>query len=130
MRPLDGEVALAVLAAGQFQPLAGNLWRRDIPEEGTSVTATILGSSLELNISPTISVYAQHEHKRLAASVYFEIAAKYAEKVGGRIVQKSNVFGCKPEGSVVAELELAQYPDAPLMWDKVCAGFQAVLLGE
>jgi hypothetical protein len=100
-----------------------------LPEEGTVVNACLSMDSLELNISPAISIYDHHQGKRLAASVYFEIAAKYAEKVGGEIVQRATVAGCK-EGEQPQELVLARYPELPMNFDRVCPGFRSVLLGS
>jgi hypothetical protein len=122
------------LAIGQFKPVywspgrtnvAVN-WERVIDEEGTVVHAALRDGSLELNLAPAISVFSQHHGKRLAASVYFEIAAKYAEKVGGTIVQRATVVGCKMSGQP-QELMLANYPAMPMSFDRVCPGFRAVL---
>jgi hypothetical protein len=124
-----------VLSVGQFKPVywlpknpdfAVN-WERAIPEEGTVVNASLSNGSLELNISPAISVYAHHHGKRLAASVYFEIAAKYAEKVGGEIIQRATVVGCK-SGDHPQELVLASYPHLPMNFERICPGFRSVLL--
>lgn len=82
---------------------------------------------MELNISPAISVFAHHHGKRLAAGVYFEIAAKYAEKVGGEIIQRATVVGCK-SGDHPQELIIASYPHLPMNFERICAGFRSVLL--
>jgi hypothetical protein len=100
-------------------------WARRVPEEGTVVNASLATGSLELSISPAISAYAHHAGKRLAASIYFEIAAKYAEKVGGEIVQRATVLGCKNGNSA---LVLARYPLEPMNFEHICPGFRAVLL--
>lgn len=102
-------------------------WERVIAEEGTVVNASLSDDSLELNISPAISVFAHHHGKRIAASVYFEIAAKYAEKVGGEIIQRATVIGCK-NGDHPQELVVARYPSLPMNFERICPGFQAVLL--
>jgi hypothetical protein len=102
-------------------------WERAIPEEGTVVNVSLTNGSLELNISPAISVFAHHHGKRLAASVYFEIAAKYAEKVGGEIIQRATVVGCK-SGDNPQELVVASYPHLPMDFERICPGFRAVLL--
>ncbi|HLF70907.1 MAG TPA: hypothetical protein VI759_01990 [Dehalococcoidia bacterium] len=127
-------MAIAVLEAGLFRPvhcLPGQRehalnWERIIPEEGTVVSVSLADGSLELNISPAISAYAHHHGKRISASVYFEIAAKYAEKVDGRIVQRATVVGCKA-GDNPQELLLAKYPSLPMSFDRVCAGFREAL---
>ena len=135
IQPLDLDTAVAILTVGQFKPvywlpsnpdLAVN-WQRVIPEEGTTVNASLANGALELNLSPAVSIFAHHLGKRITASVYFEIAAKYAEKVAGQIVQRATVAGCK-EGDQAQDLLLARYPDLPLSFERVCAGFRAVLL--
>ena len=129
--PLDAEVAAAILALGMFTPVEGlpATWQRSIDEEGTSVRATLAAESnlLRVELSPTVSHYSHHADKRIAGGVYFEIAAKYAEKVGGRITQLSNVAGCTEGG--VAEHVLAHYPETPLLWEMVCPGFRETILG-
>jgi hypothetical protein len=104
-------------------------WRRVIPEEGTAVNAIFVPESraLRLEVTPTVTHYSHHADRRIASGVYFEIAAKYAEKVGGRITQLSNVSGCTEGG--VAEHVLAQYPGSPLCWEQVCPGFRETILG-
>lgn len=129
--PLDPEIAVAVLALGLFTPTDGlaGTWERSIAEEQTIVRA-IMGSdfnALRLELSPSVSHYSHHAEKRIASGVYFEIAAKYAEKVNGTIKQLSNVVGCVEGG--VAEHILAQYPDIPMLWERVCPGFRETILG-
>ena len=92
------------------------------------VTVSLSDGGLNISISPSISVYSHHEHKRIAASICFEIAAKYAEKVGGEVIQRGAVAGCRPIGQS-GDLLLARYPVEPLDWEHVCGGFRAVLLG-
>ena len=131
VKPLDPEVAVAILATGLFTPsiAAGvSVWERLIAEEGASVNASFGDDALNLSLSPAISTYDHHAGKRIAAGVYFEIAAKYAEKVGGTIVQLSNVVGCQADGT--RQLLLAEYPLVPLEFKRICNGFKAVLLGE
>ncbi|HWO72741.1 MAG TPA: hypothetical protein VNN21_04215 [Dehalococcoidia bacterium] len=131
--PLDHRIAVAVLQVGQFRPTFwppgsdyASTWERSIPEEGTKVTASLAGDALDLTIAPSISAYVQHSGKRITAGVYFEIAAKYAEKVGGKVIQRATVTGCKSAGD--SGLLLAHYPDLPLTFDRVCSGFQSVLM--
>ena len=126
IKPLNEEMAALILTIGQFEQDGAGIWRRHLDEEGTMVLARYDGDSLRLEIAPAITLYGQHADKRLAASVYFEISARYAEKVGGRITQLSNVFGCSDVG--VSERYLAQYPHDPLMYDRLCNGFQALFL--
>lgn len=132
--PLDIETAVSVLGVGLFRPVywspgraetAVN-WEREIDSEGTTVHASLRDGCLELNLAPAISVFSQHHGKRIAASVYFEIAAKYAEKVGGTVIQRATVVGCKA-GNAPQELILAEYPAMPMSFDRICPGFRAVL---
>ena len=135
--PLDLHTACAVLEIGQFtptywlpdEPRMPITWERRIPEEGTAVTVSLSDGGLNVSISPSISVYSHHQHKRIAASICFEIAAKYAEKVGGEVIQRGAVAGCRPLGQS-GDLLLARYPLEPLDWQHVCGGFRAVLLGQ
>ena len=130
IQPLSPELAIMVLKIGLFhQTINLDQWERSVEEENTIVRA-ILGAdanSLRLELSPSISHYDHHAEKRISGGIYFEIAAKYAEKVGGEIKQLSNVVGCVEGGS--AEHLLGSYPSHPLMWEKVCPGFRAVILG-
>ena len=127
--------AIAILETGKFQPTywlpdrpeMPITWERRIPEEGSAVTVSLSDGGLNVSISPSISVYSHHEGKRIAASVCFEIAAKYAEKVGGEIIQRGAVAGCRLVGQS-GDLLLARYPAEPMNWEHVCGGFRAVLL--
>ena len=101
-------------------------WFRPVDEEGTLVTVSLSGGVFDLTISPSISSFDHHIGKRITASVYFEIGAKYAEKVSGEIVQRATVAGCK--NSEGAGLIIARYPSMPLSFERVCHGFQSVLL--
>jgi hypothetical protein len=130
--PLNPEIAATILAVGLFVPDAMGIWKRVVIEDnGDSVAVHALlqpaNNALRFEIAPAVSQYSQHAMKRIAAGVYFEVAAKYAEKVDGQIKQFANVVGCTEGG--MAEHVLAQYPDVPLMFTRICAGFQATLLG-
>ncbi len=127
--PCDPDIARTILLVGMFTPVfeGGNEFGRSIPEEGTRVTATIQADALHLQINPTISMMSHHSDKRIAASVYFEIAARYAEKVDGTVTQLSNIGACIADG--VSQKVLAQYPDHPLDWSRICVGFAEVLAG-
>ena len=133
--PLDPQLAASVLIIGRFEPvywLPGAdyavRWERQVPEEGAIVTASLTGEALELSIAPAISIFAHHAGKRISAGIYFEIAAKYAEKVGGEITQRATVDGCR-DSDATQELLLARYPELPLSFERVCAGFRTVILG-
>jgi hypothetical protein len=131
---LDTRLAATILTIGQFHPKQGCIeeegvplsWARHIGEEGTLVTVSLSGGVFDLTISPSISSFDHHMGKRITAGVYFEIGARYAEKVGGEIVQRATVVGCKTvDGS---GLIIARYPSMPLAFDRICQGFQSVLL--
>jgi hypothetical protein len=130
--PLDPEIAATILAVGLFVPDSYMGWKRVLIEDnGDAVAVHALlqpdNNALRFEIAPAVSQYNQHAMKRIAAGVYFEVAAKYAEKVDGQIKQFANVVGCTEGG--MAEHVLAQYPDVPLMWERVCAGFREAILG-
>lgn len=133
INPLDREIAAAILMVGQFKPTAWSpeaepvAWERLVPEESSSVVASFVNGSLDLSLVPAICIYTQHANKRIAASIYFEIAARYAEKVGGEVLQKATVPECRPVGG--HGLVIARYPSLPLTFENVCRGFQSVLAG-
>jgi hypothetical protein len=134
VHPLDIDSALAVLEIGMFRPAFSAIeseypvyWERLIPEENTRVAVSLSGETFEISINPPISAFEQHLGKRITASVYFEISAKYAEKVGGEILQRATVMGCKSSYHEQA-LVVARYPSLPMSFDRVCRGFQQVLL--
>jgi hypothetical protein len=135
VHPLDPELAATILTIGQFVPssLASDdhdiprFWKREIPEEGSTVTVSLTGGCFEISIAPSISNFDHHLGKRITAGVYFEISAKYAEKVGGEIVQRATVVGCKDTAQGTG-LIVARYPSMPMSFERVCAGFQQVLL--
>ena len=135
--PIHIEAAVAILTIGLFRPLYWRpdnpqfavTWERAIPEEGIIVGASLAGDSLQLTISPAISTFADHFGKRVGAGVYFEIAARYAEKVGGEIIQRATVAGCRKDGQS-QELVIARYPRSPLDFEKICSGFQAAILQD
>ncbi|HXH21476.1 MAG TPA: hypothetical protein VNN10_05565 [Dehalococcoidia bacterium] len=134
--PIHLEVAASILSTGQFRPLyyrAGSqiaiTWERAVPEEGIVVGAALTEDSLQLTISPAISTFADHFGKRVGAGIYFEIAARYAEKVAGEVIQRATVAGCRRDGHS-QELVIARYPRYPLDFEKICAGFQAAILQD
>jgi len=137
VRPLDAELARATLTIGQFKPVyfapdqpdLAVRWERAVPEEGAIVTVHVIKDALELSISPAISSFDHHAGKRIAAGIYFEIAARYAEKVGGIVIQRATVEGCTM-GESTKELLLASYPSMPLSFDRICNGFRETILGE
>ena len=133
--PLETSLAATILTIGQFSPKASAAredgvplsWQRYVEEEDAYVTVTLGGDIFDISISPSISVFEHHLGKRITAGVYFEISARYAEKVGGEIVQRATVVGCK-ESAGSAGLLIARYPSMPMTFDRICHGFQAVLL--
>ena len=134
VQPSIPDIARSILATGQFKPQPYALdkplsevngWTRLIEEEGVGVNVTIDKESVSISLSPAVSVYAGHHGKRRAAAVMLEIAARYAEKVDGEIVQHANVIGCTEDGS---SRHLASYPSQPLQFDKVCNGWKAEFL--
>jgi hypothetical protein len=132
--PLETSLAASILRIGHFMPRPGCqeegglplVWVRPIEEEGTVVTVSLSSGVFDLTISPSISSFDHHLGKRITAGVYFEIGAKYAEKVGGEIVQRATVIGCK--SSEDSGLVVARYPSMPMSFERICHGFQSVLL--
>lgn len=94
------------------------------------MTVTLGDHGFSAALWPSISTYSQHSGKRIAASVMFEILARYSEKVGGEVIQRGTVAGCRPSGVATGDIIIADYPRLPLLWPHVCAGFQSVLLGS
>jgi hypothetical protein len=137
IRPLDSKLAAMILEIGRFQPASMSaadievprFWKREIPEENATVTVSLTGDCMEVSIAPSISNFDHHLGKRITAGVYFEIAAKYAEKIGGEIIQRATVVGCK-DNAQSGGLLVARYPSMPISFDHVCAGFQQVLLND
>ena len=127
--PLDPKLAAMILQIGRFKQVGETVWEREVLEEGTTVTATLFEANncLTLNITPAISVMAHHAGKRNTAGIYFEIAAKYAEKVGGEVFQRANVSGCAVPNNHKGLL-LASYPSLPMSYDRICNGFQQIFL--
>jgi hypothetical protein len=132
--PLLPDIARVMLTIGGFVPLGDAAtaitWRRDIFEENCAVTVTLEGGVFRAGISPSISSYPQHAGKRITAGVYFEICAKYAEKVDGTVTQKANVAGCKVGDEGVSSLIMAVYPGVPLTYERACRGFQELILSD
>ena len=81
-----------------------------------------------LRVRPAITNYAEHAGRRVQAAVALEIAAKYAERVGGEIHEHANVSGCAPTDGSFTRL-LASYPSQPLMYEALCPGYRALFLG-
>jgi hypothetical protein len=138
--PLLPDIARVMLTIGGFVPQGDPenesrfetaiTWRRDITEENCAVTVTLEGGVFRAGISPSISSYPQHAGKRITAGVYFEICAKYAEKVDGTVTQKANVAGCKVGDEGVSSLIMAVYPGVPLTYERACRGFQELILSD
>ena len=133
--PLETSLAATILTIGQFSPKPASAeeagiplsWQRYVEEEDAIVSVSLAGGVFDISISPSISAYEHHLGKRITAGVYFEISARYAEKVGGEILQRATVIGCK-ENASSAGLVIARYPSMPMTFDRICHGFQAVLL--
>jgi hypothetical protein len=133
--PLETSLAATILTIGQFSPKPASAeeagiplsWQRYVEEEDAIVSVSLAGGVFDISISPSISAYEHHLGKRITAGVYFEISARYAEKVGGEILQRATVIGCK-ESASSAGLVIARYPSMPMTFDRICHGFQAVLL--
>lgn len=137
IRPLVTDVAIELLELAGFKGYWKDeqtglyiSWVRNVEEEGTVLHATLRKGyddpgELMFNIAPAISVFSQHYGKRITASMYFELAARYAEKVNGIVTQHANIVGCRSaEDKHATDLVVASYPEIPLHFDRICAGFQ------
>lgn len=133
--PLLPKTALLILRIALFKPVGRERgtgyavpWEREIPEENTAISARLMltEGTLEFHLLPGVSLYAHHFAKRITASLCFEVAAKYAERVDGTITQMSNVEGCRGDDP---KRLLACYPDMPLTFERICAGFRETLGG-
>jgi hypothetical protein len=133
--PLDMSLAATILTVGQFTPRAGCAekngiplsWQRTIEEENAAVNVVLTDGLFDISISPAISTFDHHLGKRITAGVYFEISARYAEKVDGEILQRATVTGCSRYAGNRG-LVVAHYPSMPMTYDRICRGFQSVLL--
>ncbi len=133
--PVVKEVAEAILALGQFTqadayPGSPSMWTREVRDDDgqlVTVRAQVVGDKLNLSLMPTITE-ANARHGRVSGGVYMEIACRVAEKCNSTIVQASNIGECIENGTRMKLL--AEYPETPLQWDKVCLGFQRAILSE
>jgi hypothetical protein len=120
---MNTDVARAILAVGQFVPNDNETqWTRKVGD--TVVVAHVQADRLTLSLSPHITADAHHEGRRDAAGVYFEIAARYAEKVDGTVQQRATIVACGQEPIRT----IARYPERPLTFDQCCPGFQRTFL--
>jgi hypothetical protein len=76
-------------------------------------------------ISPAIGTFADISARHRCRAL--PNRRQYAEKVAGSATA-GTVAGCRR--GRIAGLVLARYPRMPLEFNRVCAGFQAVILGE
>jgi hypothetical protein len=106
-------------------------YRRDLDHSRNITITPMLGDSglmhVQFALNPPIGGHTREEHKNAgqAASILFKVAMVLGERGGGTIKQMSLMGACKSEGE---ELILAQYPDSPLMYENLCAGFRADML--
>lgn len=123
VRPYDPLIAEAILRLGMFEQVPStSLWTRHIWDENTAVSAHQEGDALVLTLAPVVASFEGHAHKRIAASVMYEIACRYAQKVNGTITQEAiNVAECRLEGPTRT---LAVYPETRFDYSMLCAGFR------
>ena len=138
VKPLDVHAAYAILATGLFvprkydannNPLEGSTWWRSLgdPTEYVYVELRAANDQLRFFLRPTIGTYVAHQGKRLQAAVALEMAWRYAEKVNGMVTQHANVTGCTDDGRT--QRLIGAYPDMPMDYSKLCAGFAELFLG-
>ena len=130
--PLVTEIAIPILTLGQFhETQSGTRWDRQVPDEGCNVWVQLLTGQgrMEIGLEPSINNWAGHHDKRNAAGIMFEIAARYAEKVGGTVEQTGiNVLECKDSPNISKRF-LGKYPEGRMEFSRCCPGFQEVFLG-
>lgn len=136
VEPVDLGITIALLEVGQFERISKTsdlYWKRELGrdehERTMAVKATIElnpdGTALlKLYVEPSITEYAHHQSRRVQASTALEIAARVAERVGAEIKQLANVTGCADNG--LKQHTLASYPEVPLQYANLCAGFRDV----
>ena len=131
VKPFDRKLAETILAVGLFEVNKTNVveYVRDVPEEHSLVAANFNDHELRLTIRPAINNMQQHIGKRVTASIMFEIAWRYAEKLGSdaEIWQLSNIGECLVEhgtNNMIAKIGLK-----PFQWNDVCLGFRREILG-
>jgi hypothetical protein len=127
--PIVSEIAIAQLEIGQFVPYGNSVWRRQVPEEDAYVAALVGDDGLVLSVNPAVHSWEGHHNKRITASIMYELAARYAEKVNGLVTQEGiNVAECR--GAGYSSRTLAVYPETRLDYSLLCPGFKAEFLGE
>lgn len=127
--PYDPQITEAILRVGQFEGDNRSGWYRRVPEEEASVLVHCNEDGVIFSLAPAVSSMGGHEHKRIAASIMYEMAARYAEKVNGIVTQEGiNVTECRHEGLSVRTL--AVYPESRLAFELLCQGFRSVFTGD
>lgn len=127
--PVVPEEVVRVLTIGKLEPSDGALWKREFPEEGTTLRAQAAEGKLTFSIYPSITNTSSHSNHRLAGAAMFELATRYAEKVNGTIEHISRVLPCSSEtgGST---LTVAVYPHQPFTFDSLCLGFRELFVSD
>ena len=133
VKPIPAEPTLTLIM--RIAGFAGSRpsWQRK-HEEG-SIAATIEEGGMMLRLIPTISAHSDEEHEANAgrAAILFKLAMTLAESCEGVIHQRSLVSQCLVEARETGRLvdsmtiELAAYPERPLVFEALCAGFRRVL---
>ena len=102
-------------------------WIRHV-SDGSVVKFAPQSGGGRFNLEPSIGDHSQENHllHAAAAAIQFKTAMTLAETCGGRLLQSALVGACRLEtGS--GERVVAQYPEQPLQWSSLCAGFRDVL---
>lgn len=128
--PSVPETLQTYLGLGQFTqqrpPYTGHIWVRTVRDTAIHVYVDTKADLIRLSLFPAIGSYIQHVGKREVMSVLLEVAARYAEKVNGTVVQVNTVDECRGGGE--GRRLLAAYPEMPMRWEALCPGFRELFV--
>ena len=103
-------------------------WIRHVGESTVVANLDAIGQ-LHFKLTPSIGAHSPNDHlvNAPAAAVMFETMRALAERSNGTIQQLSLVGMCLLDNGLQFRV-LAEYPEKPLLFDRLCSGFQAVFL--
>ncbi len=87
---------------------------------------------LEFALYPIVADLATHSGKRIAFSKMLKVADAIAQQAPAptSITQHRTVYDCTNAVGEKAMSVIARYPDEPMVFERICPGFQAVLSPE
>ena len=124
-----GPRAVEILTLAGFIPSQGDsrLWRREAAPEQL-VQVILNEANIQINLLPGVTDRQDHYDRKEAAALAFKLAAFLAEDAGAVVTQHSTVQPCLNQGRP-SQIVIANYPERPLRFEAICAGFQEVFLG-